>query len=131
MYSAVVLDEKSQLALSAWADKNIKINNIRLPILVDQNGWRMICHHMTIQFPGIPDYIKQYLDTEQTLEVTHVGIDDNAVAVRVVGFPSVNKIPHITVAVSPKGKPAMSNDIKNWKVVTNGPSLKGTVKEIQ
>ena len=48
MYSAILLDEKSQLALSAWADKNIKINNVRLPIVVRDSGWNMICHHMTI-----------------------------------------------------------------------------------
>lgn len=133
MYSAVLLDEKSQLALAAWADKNIKVNGIRLPILVRDNGWKMVCHHMTIQYPGTPEYIKQYLDTEQKLEVTHVGISDKVVAVRVVGFPSTNKIPHVTVAVNVPGggKPVMSNNIKDWTPVDNGPKLKGTVKELQ
>jgi len=133
MYSAVVLDEKSQLALSAWADKNIKVNNIRLPTLVSQNGWKMICHHMTIQFNGTPEYVKEYLDTDQKLEVTHIGVSDKVVAVRVIGFPSTNKIPHITVAVNVRagGKPVMSNDIKEWTAVANGPKLKGIVKELQ
>lgn len=133
MYSAVLLDEKSQLALSAWADKNIKINGVRLPILVQQNGWKMICHHMTIKFGGTPEFVKQYLGTEQNLEITHYGMSDKAVAVRVVGFHSENKIPHITVAVNVKngGKPVDSNKITEWLTVEKGPTLKGVVTELQ
>lgn len=133
MYSAVLLDEKSHLALVAWAEKNVKVNHVRLPILVRDNGWKMFCHHMTIQFPGTPEYVKQYLETEQKLEVTHVGVNDKVVAVRVVGFPSTNKIPHVTVAVNVPagGKPVMSNDIKDWTPVDNGPKLRGTVKELK
>ena len=132
MYSAIVLDEKSQLKLSAWADKNIKVNGVRLPILIEQNGWKVYCHHMTIQYPGIPEYIKRDLNTTQTLEVTHVGMDDKVVAVRVLGYPSTNKIPHITVAVNVRsgGKPSMSNQIVNWIAVANGPTLRGEVKEV-
>jgi hypothetical protein len=109
------------------------VDAVRLPILVRDNGWEMVCHHMTIKYPGTPEFVKQYLDTEQHLEVTHVGISDKVVAVRVVGFPSENKIPHITVAVNVRGggKPAMSNMIKDWVAVENGPKLRGTVKELQ
>ena len=132
MYSAIVLDEKSQLKLSAWADKNAKVNSVSLPILIQQNGWKVYCHHMTIQYPGTPDFVKQYVGTDQTLEVTHIGISDKVVAVRVVGFHSNNKIPHITVAVNVRdgGKPVMSNQITDWTVVTNGPKLRGTVEEL-
>ena len=133
MYSAILLDEKSQLTLSAWADNNIKINAVRLPIVVRDNGWKMICHHMTIKFGGTPEFAKQYLDTEQKLEVTHYGVSDKAVAVRVVGFHSENKIPHITVAVNVKGggKPFDSNKITEWFSVEKGLTLKGQVKELQ
>jgi hypothetical protein len=133
MYSAVLLDEKSQLALSAWADKNIKINGVRLPIVVRDNGWKMICHHMTIKFGGTPEFVKQYLGTEQNLEITHYGMSDKAVAVRVVGFHSENKIPHITVAVNVKngGKPVDSNKITEWLTVEKGPTLNGVVTELQ
>ena len=133
MYSAVILDEKSQLALAAWADKNIKVKHIRLPILVRDNGWKMVCHHMTIKYPGTPEYVKQYLGTAQALEVTHVGVSDKVVAVRVVGFHSENKIPHITVAVNVRdgGKPVDSNKIVDWTTVSNGLKLKGTVAEVQ
>lgn len=132
MYSAVVLDEKSQLKLSAWAGKHIKVNGVALPILIQQNGWKEYCHHMTIQFPGTPEYVKKDVGTDQTLEVTHVGVSNKVVAVRVVGYPSTNKIPHITIAVNvPEGgKPAMSNQITDWTVVSGGPMLKGTVEEV-
>jgi hypothetical protein len=133
MYSAVVLDEKSQLKLSAWAEKNVKVRGVRLPILVRDNGWKMYCHHMTIKFSGTPDFVKPYLNTDQTLEVTHVGIGDKVVAVRVAGFPSNNKIPHITVAVNVRdgGKPVMSNEIKDWTTIPKDLKLKGVVKEIE
>lgn len=132
MYSAILLNEKSQLALAAWADKNIKINTVRLPVLVRDNGWKMYCHHMTIQYPGTPEFVKPYLKTDQKLEVTHVGVSNKAVAVRVVGFHSANKIPHITVAVNVRGggKPVDSNAITDWVPVENGPKLKGTVEEL-
>jgi len=139
MYSAILLDEKSQLTLSAWADNNIKINAVRLPIVVRDNGWKMICHHMTIKFGGTPEFAKKYLEeplkstTEQKLEVTHYGVSDKAVAVRVVGFHSENKIPHITVAVNAKGggEAVDSNKITEWFSVEKGPTLKGQVKELQ
>lgn len=133
MYSAVVLDEKSQLKLQSWAEKNIKVNHIRLPILVRDNGWKMICHHMTVKFPGTPEYLKRYLNTNQSLDVTHVGVSDKVVAVRVVGFPSDNKIPHITVAVNVRegGKPVMSNQITDWTPVSDKLTLKGTFEELQ
>lgn len=132
MYSAVVLDERSQLKLAAWAEKNVKVNSVRLPVLVQQNGWKMYCHHMTIQFPGTPEYVKNDVGENQTIEVTHIGISDKVVAVRVVGYPSTNKIPHITVAVNVKegGKPMMSNQITDWTAVEDGPSLRGTVEEV-
>lgn len=133
MYSAVVLDEKSHLKLAAWADKNIKVNGVRLPILVEQNGWQVYCHHMTIKMGGLPEHLAQYLNSEQSLDVTHFGVSDKVVAVRVAGFPSMNKIPHITVAVNVRegGKPRMSNDITDWTPVDNGPTLNGIIQNVQ
>jgi hypothetical protein len=132
MYSALVLDEKAHLTLVSWAEKNVKVNGVRLPILVRDNGWKMFCHHMTIQFPGTPEFIKQYLNTNQSIEATHLGVSDMAVAVRVVGFHSNNKIPHVTVAVNMRGggKPVMSNDIKNWVALETPLKLSGEVKEV-
>ena len=133
MYSAILLDEKSHLKLVSWAEKNIEVNGIRLPILVRDQGWKIYCHHMTICMGELPEYLKKYLGTKQSLEVTHIGISDKAVAVRVTGFDSKNKIPHITVAVNIRngGKPVNSNDIKDWTPVEMIVKLSGEVKELQ
>jgi len=135
-YSAVVLDEKSQQKLKEWAvsDKvGIKVNSIRLPILIRDKGWKLFCHHMTIAFPGIPEFIKPYVDSVQQLEVISVGVSEKAVAVRVIGFHSENKIPHITVAVNVQGggKPVDSNKITSWFKLDTPIKLTGVVKELQ
>lgn len=132
MYSAILLDEKSQLKLEKLAE-DIKVNGVRLPMLVRDSGWKMYNHHMTICMGALPEHLKQYLDSPQKLEVTHIGISDKAVAVRVVGFESKNKIPHVTIAVNIKGggKPVNSNDIKEWKLLDTPLKLSGAVKELQ
>jgi hypothetical protein len=132
MYSAVVLDEKSQKKLTEWALKNVKVNGVRLPILVEREGWKMYCHHMTIQYPGIPEFVKQFVESKQSLEAIALGISDKAIAVRVIGFHSENKISHITIAVNTRmgGKPMMSNDITNWTKIEKPVTLSGVVKEI-
>jgi hypothetical protein len=131
-YSAVVLDEKSQKKLTEWALKNIKVNGVRLPILVEREGWKLFCHHMTIQYPGIPEFVKQFVESKQSLDAIALGISDKAIAVRVIGFHSENKIPHITVAVNTQagGKPMMSNAITNWTKIEKPVTLSGVVKEI-
>jgi len=132
MYSAIVLDEKSHLKLVDWANDNIKVGGVKLPILVQREGWEMVCHHMTIKFPGTPEFVKPYIDSVQKLEVISVSVSDKVIAVRVVGFHSENKIPHITIAVNVKdgGKPAMSNQLKSWTSVIPVVKLTGIVKEI-
>ena len=132
MYSAVVLDEKSREKLAKWANDNVKVNGVRLPILVEREGWKLFCHHMTIQYPGIPDFIDPFVDSEQTLEAIAVGITDKVVAVRVVGFHSNNKVPHITVAVNDRGggKPVMSNQITSWTGFKPTLKLTGIVSEL-
>ena len=132
MYSAIVLDEKSHLKLVDWANDNIKVGGVKLPILVQREGWEMVCHHMTIKFPGTPEFVKPYIDSVQKLEVISVSVSDKVIAVRVVGFHSENKIPHITIAVNVKdgGKPAMSNQLKSWTSVVPVVKLTGIVKEI-
>jgi hypothetical protein len=134
MYTAVVLDEKSHLKLVKWADDNIKVNGVRLPILVRDNGWEMICHHMTINMGKALPQIEAYLGTKQKLDITHYGISDKAIAVRVVGFyvdpGEINRKPHITVAVNRRdgGKPVDSNKITNWIPVDGLVTLSGEVK---
>ena len=122
LYAAVVLDDKSRTEL---------IQNFA-PKLPD--GWKYIAHHMTIVFgKGLDD--KSEIGKEVELTVTKLGVSDMAMAVRVVGYPSANAIPHITLAINAKegGKPVMSNNITNWGEVDLGHSLKlyGIVTEIR
>ena len=102
-YSAVVLDhESSELLLDTFNDE--------IP-----DGWKKYGHHMTIALgKAVED--ENLLGSVQTLIVTQIGKSDMAVAVRVEGFPSKNKIPHVTLAVNPEGgKPFMSNKIEEWE----------------
>ena len=120
LYSAVVLSKDS--------------HNKLLEVFADliPEGWRDYAHHMTIVFgKGLPEDQQQYLDQEVTLYATDIGIGDNAIAVKVDGYPTTNKIPHITIAVSPEGKPSMSNQIENWQPLGYDLPLKGTVTEIK
>jgi hypothetical protein len=93
------------------------------------DGWKLIAHHMTIAFgKGVED--ESQLDKEVGLLVTGLGISDKAIAVKVEGYPSNNKIPHITLAINPDGgKPKDSNDITEWESVGNL-KIRGTVRNI-
>ena len=62
-----------------------------------------------------------------TLSATHYGVSDKAIAVKVNGFPSNNKQPHITIATSPIGKPVGSNKIEHWEKLSEPIFLIGTV----
>lgn len=132
MYSAIVLDEASQLKLEKLAE-DVRVAGVRLPILVRDNGWKMYNHHMTINMGELPNYLKQYIGTKQKLEATHIGVSPMAVAVRVIGFESKNKIPHVTMAVNVAngGKPVMSNKITDWTPLDTHIKLTGTVQEVQ
>ena len=102
-YSAVVLDhESSELLLNKF--------NGEIP-----DGWKKYAHHMTIALgKAIED--ENLLGSSQILTVTQIGKSDMVMAVRVEGFPSKNKIPHITLAVNPEGgKPFMSNKSEEWE----------------
>jgi predicted kinase len=106
LYSAVVLDRAS----------HNKLVTTHLPIAIPKD-WIIYARHMTIIFgKGLP--VKEDLGKQVTLRVTHVGISDMAMAVRVEGFPTTNDIPHVTLAVNPEGgKPVMSNQITKWQDV--------------
>ncbi len=64
------------------------------------------------------------------MRVVAVGLSDKAMAVQVEGVDEMsevpmrtrNRIPHITVAVSPIGKPKDSNTIEQWEDVKNDPN---------
>lgn len=125
MYSAIVLDNPSREKLVKWLRDHFPH--------VKRENWEIVAHHMTIKMGPLPEYLFADKGTEQTLEVIGVGNSEMTVAVRVVGYFSENKVPHITLAVNRAagGKPVMSNDIKNWQSILSPFKVKGTVEEIK
>ena len=125
MYSAVVLDLPSREKLVKWLAEKFSI--------VKRENWEVLAHHMTIQMGELPSYLKDDLDTTHTLEVTGYASDEKVIAVRVTGYFTKNKIPHITLAVNRKGggKPVMSNELKNWQPVLKPFTVKGTIRELE
>ncbi len=117
LYSGVILSQESRERLLSKMESIIS----KLP------DWKIIAHHCTINLGKLKD--KSLLGKKTYMLVTHVGLSDNALAVMVSGVDSKNDIPHITVAISPTGKPKDSNDIINWvKVKRFG--LTGTIEEV-
>jgi predicted kinase len=118
LYSAVLLNKESRDMLLS-----------RLEDMIPED-WKVIAHHMTIVF-GKPVPNQEDLNKEVTLTVTELGLSDMAMAVRVEGYESNNRIPHITIAINPDGgKPVMSNDISDWDKIKPF-NITGVVTEIK
>lgn len=109
LYSSIVLDAKSRTKLLK------SFGNI-IP-----ETYKIFAHHMTITFGKGLDSIGLEGDVGKNvnLTVTHLGESDMAIAVKVKGYKTTNKIPHITLAtnIEEGGKPVMSNQIDNWEKV--------------
>lgn len=125
-YSGVVLDEKSRTLLLQKVGKLIP------------SGWKIIAHHMTINLGELKPEWKRELDSTVYLRVSTFAIDDKVAAVGVSGFHSINSNPHITIGVnrSGGGKPFQSNNLKDWKPISQITGdipfmLTGVVKEIE
>ena len=99
--------------------------------------WKGYYDHMTVVFNDgsrIANIVKEYNEAnvgrEFPLVITGVGISENAMAVKVklpLGVICANPIPHITLCVSPEGKPSDSNNIEIWHNVDQV-ELWGTMK---
>lgn len=121
LYSAVVLNEDSHTML---------VNAFKTFIPKD---FKVYAHHMTINMGELKEEYRKYLGMDVMLKVVALGIDEKVVAVKVEGFPTVNKIPHVTLAVDVNngGRPVMSNNIVNWHPVNMMFMLKGKVEEVR
>lgn len=118
LYSAVVLNKDSRDTLLSKVED-------RIP-----EGWKIIAHHMTIAF-GKPVPNQEDLGKEVMLTVTELGLSDMVMAVRVEGYETNNRIPHITIAINPDGgKPVMSNDVTDWGEIEPF-NVTGVVTEIK
>jgi predicted kinase len=95
------------------------------------NGWDVILHHMTINFgKGLPKELIDDLGQIKIIIANEIGISEKAMAVKVSGYYSDNKIPHITIAINPNGgKAVMSNDITDWNRLETPITLYGIITE--
>ena len=111
-YSAVVLDEESR--------------NKLLELVPE--GWKPIAHHMTIKLGPLRDS-KYKVGDKVSMNITAIGIDDRAMAVKVDAERDDDKFAHVTIATSPDGgKPFHSNQIENFKKYSG--KLSGVVEEV-
>lgn len=111
-YYGVFLDDKS---------KSIIVREFRDLIPSD---WKKYADHITVQYN---DYsqdaiskgraLSSKLGHEYSAQIVAVGKTDTAIALKVDGIETANKIAHITLAVSPEGKPVDSNKITEWNPV--------------
>lgn len=102
-YSAAVLTPASRSEI---------LSKISIP-----EGWKTICHHMTIKMGELPDHLKSRLNDKVSLTITAQGQSDKALALKISTDLSQNAIPHITVAINANAgaKPKDSNYITEWK----------------
>lgn len=130
-----VLEAKSMYSEKLFAslvlDKDSISNLLKLTNQYIPEGWKVIAHHMTINFgKGLPNNLKDDLGEAKEITAYEIGISEMAIAVKVKGYHSDNTIPHVTIAVNPNGgKPVMSNDIEVWKPLPKEIKLSGVVTE--
>ncbi len=121
LYSAVVLDDDDQDNLIMFVEDYVDI-----PL-----NWKKIAHHMTIGFKQpVPPHLRDGIGKTVQLAVKEIGVSEDAIAVKVDGYPSSNKIPHVTIAIPKDGKPFHSNLITDWRPVDEEIIIKGKVREI-
>ena len=115
-YSAIVLDETSREKLLA----------LDIP-----DGWKPYAHHMTIRMGSLKEDSQYTVGETVNLNMTGVGMDEKAMAVKVDGAREDGKsFPHISVAGSPNSKPFNSNQIPQENFEDLSGTLTGTVKEV-
>ena len=134
-YSGIILHDQSRQILLDYFQEFLR------PLLAA--GWQtqnrpafglmpeQLPHHMTIVTSALPENMKDLIGTEQKLTVFRWGESDQAAAVAVrTSIFSMAKIPHITMAISPIGKPYHSNLIQNWQDLDEELELIGIIEEI-
>jgi tRNA nucleotidyltransferase/poly(A) polymerase len=119
-YSGVVLDGESQNHLVSVLYEHFK----------DIEDWKVYCHHMTVNLGPLPMKLRGLIGQDIELTVTDIGSTSDVVAVKVdTPLEVSNKTPHVTLAVSPSGKPRLSNDITSWTSLEPF-KISGTLQEI-
>lgn len=101
---------------------------------------KVYCDHCTIMHKSkhniyVQETLERHLNDSIIIEVTHIGSNDNALAVKVAREGSIaqlctNNTPHITVGTFVGGKPVDSNYIDAWRKLYKPILLVGTLKRI-
>lgn len=102
-YSGVILDKNSQQEI---------LSRVEVP-----QNWKTYAHHMTICLGPLPENLQHLKRKKQQLRITKLGKSDMAIAFGVDSDLSLNKIPHITIAINSSigAKPKDSNSITEWE----------------
>lgn len=132
IYFGIFLDNESVQKLTKLTYKVFDKLGIN-----ENNDWKIFCHHMTIGFNNNSDeikhlynYYKPYFNNDIDLVATHIGISDDAIAVKIDYKEKIaNKIPHITLATPFNGKPVNSNYITKWISLSKPIKLKGILNQ--
>jgi hypothetical protein len=121
-YIAIFLDQNSKGALG----------KLRSFVPTD---WVWYGDHMTLKFSPDSMYSEDFPEPygelarsrkQVALVATHIGLSNNAVAVKVEGYPIDGKISHITLATPQGGSPKNSKLITNWKKIKSF-TMHGTI----
>ncbi len=120
LYSGVFLTERGKDDLLNWWASEVGASLLDKPFH----------HHMTIKFKPDSEQVTS-LDLGQTVALQVVGYASNerGQAVAVVGHPSSNDIPHITISTSLDTSPVYSNELLESEFigVQDGPLIDGRV----
>lgn len=124
IYFGVFLDNQSKERLASLVNP-----------LIDEN-WKKYCHHMTIAFnngsikaQSAYDEYEPYFGVGVDLVATHIGISNDAIAVKVdFNGKTQNRYPHVTLATPIGGKPVDSNFITKWQPLEEPIELYGTFR---
>lgn len=125
------------IALVLDGDSVGRLLDVCLP-LIEEGGWDIYCHHVTMSYPTSPDQ-RRFIGETMSVTVTDIGVllSEEAAVVRAVKVdpihcPVENPTPHVTMAVKIKSgfNPVDSNRIDNWEKC-DPVILTGTVQEIE
>ena len=128
MTVALIEDEKSITKLdkiyNSLKNKGKIPENFIKPLFKDGRS----DYHMTITFGELPLRFKRDVNKEVMLNITSIGISDEAIALGVSGdYFSKNEQQHITLAF--KKLPQSSNDIESWVPLKTPFKIKGIIRE--
>ena len=139
-YSGVVLDPQSVEALKQAAQEM----GVPEGFVHQTKAGAPLPHHMTIvpfspivHPKGKHDFSADYpVGGQISLQVTHIGFDDRAMAAKVEPPAPISKkvkFPHITIAIPVGGKPFNSNKIpqENFQPLPQPITVTGIVEEVE